>query len=261
MLYITADRTINFEDFNYILKTNKYEQIPTLRNSQKSVIGRNGNFTFRDGFNNKNIKVKLTAIDSPDIMIRRANARELTQELIKPGKLVLDYEKNIYYDANVFNGATVKFNSSYDELDIEFNVDAIAFSRIGGNLVWEDTDIPWNSIDIPWSGDAFNYDVVSTDVIEVINRGNIESGPIITIEGVGDVTFTHTNGKTFTYTGLNGIINIDSRNMIVYDDSLVNQITNYSGDFIELDVGTNSITITGTFVTLNINFAKKDFYI
>jgi len=261
MLYITADRTINFEDFGYVLQTPGYQQIPTLRNSQKSVIGRNGNFTFRDGFNNKKIKVKLTAMDDPNIMVRRANARELNQELIKPGKLVLDYEKNIYYDANVFNGTTVKFNSSYDELDIEFTVDAIAFSRIGGNLVWNTTDIPWQSIDISWNGDSFNYDVVPTDVIEVINRGNIESSPLITIDGVGDVTFTHTNGKTFTYTGLNGIINIDSRNMVVYDDSLVNAIIDYSGDFIDLDVGTNSIAITGTFATLNINFAKKDFYI
>ena len=261
MIYITADRTIDFEDFNYILKTTSYQQIPTVRNSQKNVIGRDGNFTFRDGFNNKKIKVKLTAMDSPDIMIRRSNARELTQELIKPGKLILDYEKNVYYDANIFNGATVKFNSSYDELTIEFVVDPIAFSRIGGDLVWNTLDIPWQLIDIPWSGDSFNYDVVPTNVIEVVNRGNIDSSPIITIEGVGDVTFTHSNGETFTYSGLNGIIHIDSRNMIVYDDSLVNAIINYSGDFIKLDVGTNNITVTGTFATLNVNFAKKDFYI
>lgn len=261
MLFVTADESIDFNEYKYIMKTFKYPGLPSVRTSKQSVIGRDGNFNFSDGFNNKIIRVTLTAIDAADISERRANARYLEAVLAKPGQLTLDYETDIFYLANAYKGADVQFNASFDTLSIEFECDTFALSRINDQIPWEEIDTQWASWAMPWEGDPEEFTVVPTDVIDVNNRGNHESLPIIKLDGVGDVTLTHSNGSTLTYTGLNGIINIDTRNMIVYDDLLANKISSFSGDFIGLVIGDNLITVTGTFVTLDVEFENKDYFI
>lgn len=261
MIYITEDESINFEDYNYIMKTFKYPGLPSQRNSNESVIGRSGNITFKDGFNNKTIRVTLTAIDDADINVRRDNARYLEGVLTKPGKLTLDYERDIFYLANVLKGADIIFNASFDTISIEFDCDTFALSRINDNIPWNQLDVPWNTWGIPWEGDPSGFDVIPTDVIEVYNRGNIEAMPIIILDGVGDITLTHENGTSLTYTGLNGIINIDTRNLIVYDDSLVNAISGFSGDMIHLDKGNNNIIVSGSFSNINVEFENKDYFV
>lgn len=259
MLWITKDKQLDLDALGYKLTTRNYQQIPSVRNTKASVIGRDGEILFKDGYNNKTLSVVLTAKESYSIVERRSNARVINQELAKEGKLVLDYENDIYYNARILQGTSVDFNSSFDRLSITFDLDPIAISRIDGDLIWEDTDISWALLNIPWDGDTFEYSVVTSDTITVNNRGNIESLPIIRLETTTNQTVTVTKGaQSFTITDLNGIVNVDMQNLIVYDDSLVNRISKYTGDFYGLDVGDNSITVTGT---VDITFSKKDWFI
>jgi phage-related protein len=259
MLWITKDKQLDFEELGYHLRTVKYPQIPSVRNSKVSVIGRDGQVIFKDGYDNKNPRVLLTAIDSGNIVERRANARIINQELVKEGKLVLDYENDIYYSARILSGTSVKFSASYDEVSITFDVDPIAISRIEGDIVWEDADYSWALLNIPWAGDPFEFSVTTSDTITVNNRGNEPSKPIIRLETTSSQTVTVTKGtEAFTVTGLNGIINIDTKRMIVYDDTLTNVIDKFDGDWIGLAVGDNSIDVTGT---VDITYSKKDWFI
>ena len=262
MLYITKDKELDFEALGYVLKTQKYQQIPTVRNKQISVIGRDGSIDFTDGYNNKTLSVKLSAIDSSNIIARRASIRTINQELRKPGKLVLDFENDIYYDAKILSGTTVNFSASCDEIFITFDLDPIAISRIEGQLIWQDADYSWPLLNIPWDDYAWEWDVVTSETIVVNNRGNIDSLPIITIETISSENITISLGNnSFTHTGLNGVVNIDCRNMIVYDESLSNAIENfgYTGDkFLELAPGDNEVSVIGT---CNIKVQKKDWFI
>jgi phage-related protein len=262
MLYITKDESIDLEALGYILKTTSYQQIPGKRNSKQSVIGKDGDVTFTDGYENKMLSVMLTAIDGVGIVERRANAREINKVLRKPGKLVLDYENDIYYNAQILSPTSVNFNASYDALNIMFDLEPIAISRITGQLVWEDSDYSWELINIPWEDYEWEWDVTTSGTITVNNRGNVESLPLITIETTSAEDITLSLGdNSFTYTGLNGIVNIDCKNMVVYDDTLTNVIQNfsYTGEkFLELEPGDNDVSITGT---CNIKMQKKDWFI
>lgn len=253
--------SIDFEELGYIMKTNKYDQTPDVRSSKQNVIGRDGDIIFTDGFNNKTISVILTAIDDGDIVLRRQNANVIRSILVKPGDLILDHEPTIVYNARILKGTTVKFNASYDEISVVFDVDPIATSRFDDSITWDEADIPWKYADFTWDGSGNEFTLSGTGQINIINNGNYESSCVYQISADGDVTFTHSNGDTFTYTGLNGTINIDTKNLVVYDDLLQNQIQNFTGDFISLDVGDNLIDITGTFTTLTLNVISKDAYV
>jgi phage-related protein len=254
MFWITDDNTIDFAEYGYITKTVNYKQIPSKKFKREDVIGRQGNIKFSDTFNNKQITVLLTAVDNNNISNRRLNAREINAELIKDGKLIIDIENDIYYNANVLSGSSVEFSNAYDELTITFDCDAIAIGRIAGKITWDDLDIRWLLLNISWNSFEWGYVSTGPENIIVENCGNIESSPLMKVVTNGPITI----GNTIISEA--GTYNIDTKNQIVYDDSLVNQISKVSG-FNTLAVGNNTIALSGSYTSASINFEGKDWVI
>jgi len=255
MRLITSNETIDFKALDYVMRTSSYQQSPDKNFKSELVIGSNQEFVFENGFKNRTLVVVLSYIGASNLMIRRYNMRAITKALLDGGKLTLDYEPSIYWQARVLDSTSIKFNASYDELSITFNLIPIAYSNLEEDeLTWENADIPWGVIDIPWGGNPFEFTINGSNLL-IVNYGNYPSLPIYTINGTGNVTLTHANGKTFTLAAISGIINIDTELMIVYDNSNVNQMPKFSGDFFGLDVGDNVITTSGT-ATLEVT--KKD---
>jgi|LGVE01.1.fsa_nt_gb phage-related protein len=263
MIYITKDETINFEDYGYILKTISYPELPSIRNSKESVIGKDGQYIFKDGLNNKTLSVLLTQIDSSSLLMRRGNARVIKQILLKSGKLILDYEQNIFHNANVLAGANIKFNASYDELTIAFDIEPVAYSVIDKDVTWETLDVPWASIDLPWEaiGGGFEFELSTPGDIIVNNYGNYIAKSIIKIITNGDIELTK-GTESFNLTGA-GTYYIDTKNHIVYDENNLNKIANMNNDgiFLKLDPGANAINVSGSFTTASIEFFNKDAYV
>lgn len=266
MIFITNEKTIDFEkDYDFILKTVEYPQKSITRNTKENVIGRNGNFTFKDGLNNKEIRVVLSGGGSLKLSERRIKAREIAAELNKTGKLILDYETNIFYEVNVLNNVVVLFNRTFDIMTIAFDAQPIALSVIQEDLTWDTADIAWDVADIPWDGDTINFDIVGTSqTFDVINNGNVASMPIIKLSGtfLNTITISRSGGESFTIDNLDGDIYVDCNTFIVYDDLDVNRMTDFNGDFMTLPVGTSSITISAaSSMNITAEFINKDFYV
>lgn len=87
----------------------------------------------------------------------------------------------------------------------------------------------------------------------IVNTGNLFVFPVITVQA-GATPLTHitvrnlTLGRLFTYTGTvqpGKILTVDTANFEVTNDG-VEDLTNWAGDFVWLNPGSNSIEIEGT---------------
>ena len=266
MKYIVDGTEYDFTDmYSYIVNTVSYEDIPSTRSSKESVIGRDGQFTFTDGLNNKQISIEMHLKDSSSLVTRRVNARDIRKVLLQPGKLILPYENSIYYNAQVWKQANIRFNSTYDTLRITFDVEPYAYSVLEDltDLTWGDADISWGAADFTWgaSEGETTFEFTSAGTITITNLGNATAEPIIKITGDNNITIADDNGNSFTYTGLAGVLYIDCQNYIVYDNSAVNKIANFSGDFLQLNEGENTLDVTGTFTDVEIVFENKNRYV
>ncbi len=98
------------------------------------------------------------------------------------------------------------------------------------------------------------------------NIGNTTAYPLLTISGTADsLSITDDNGVTFTYTGLSGEIKYNcfpGRRNVYSESPVTNQITNSNAEFISLNVGDNTIDVTGTsMVGVSIQFENASAFI
>lgn len=90
------------------------------------------------------------------------------------------------------------------------------------------------------------------DGIKVINRGNIESKPTLTIYGSGEVDLFINGTQILTLT-LTDYITIDSARMNAYKgDTLMNRYVSGNYNNVVLNQGTNQITWSGTVTAINV---------
>lgn len=78
----------------------------------------------------------------------------------------------------------------------------------------------------------------------VNNPGSLESKPIITVYGSGNINL-NINNQAVELLGVNNKIIINSELMDCYDDALSNLNHKMNGEFPSLDIGNNHITWTG----------------
>jgi phage-related protein len=82
------------------------------------------------------------------------------------------------------------------------------------------------------------------------NIGNVQSKPLITIYGTGDISLT-IGDETMTLNGVVESITIDCLEMIAVDED-GNDYTALTGDFFKIPVGTSQITWTGNVTSVSI---------
>ena len=85
------------------------------------------------------------------------------------------------------------------------------------------------------------------DQFNIVNRGNVESRPVMTIHGTGTVKLSINDVELFTLTmGTAGYITIDSEQMEAYKgDTLMNRSVSGDYDKLVLRQGTNKVSWTG----------------
>lgn len=259
MIYTSLNGSFNFEDY-YVIKEVSGLDLPQQKSSKQSVIDRNGDFTFLNGFMNKPLNISLLAIEGKTIEERRTAAIEMKKVISLSGTLVLSFYPVVSYEATVVDGSNINFTGIYDEISLSFDLKPLGKTVLTADgFTWGNTEIPWGQMDNPW-GDSFEYAPVAGDTINILNVGNVISTPILKLSGTGDVTFTK-GSESFTYTGLETSVFVDVENLIVYNSSNENKIANYDGDFIPLQIGDNLFTITGSFSGLTIEIINKDMYV
>ena len=98
--------------------------------------------------------------------------------------------------------------------------------------------------------DSGTQKVELTGTTTLINRGTIESEPLITIYGSGDVDF-NVNSQIVTVLGIVESITMDTKNLVCYRGN-ENEGRKMNGEYIRLDKGANAISWTGNITKIEI---------
>jgi len=233
MKLVTDNTTIVFEDYGLIPFSNAYDQTPSRRVRKESVIDRNGELTFIDGLNNKQIDMSFY-VTGDTLQVRKQLIREITPELLRGGELHLNFENDIFWKAKVLNSSNIQVDFAVDTLNVRFDCEPLAYSAVSEDTTWIETDISWAVADFTWAG-TDTQETFTSGTHTVTNRGNYPSNLVIACNGAGTVTI---GSQSFTVTEE---CIVDTDNMIVYNDS-VNKIGSFTGDFIILPVGESTLT-------------------
>lgn len=255
MILITELGNIDLSEL--FLITVKQYGIPTKSSQNYHVIDRDGEFTFTNGFMNRVYTINMVDKEYINLAERRTKFSTITPYLLCNGEVVFEFESHIKYRYQLLKGTTVNFSTTYDTITFQLELSPYGFSSIDEeNITWEQAKIIWMAAGFSWQGSQNSF-VVSNEIFEVENLGNVEALPIIKVTGTGNITLL-LNGVSLVITGLNGTINVDCENFIVYDDSNVNKFSLTNGKFPILNPGINNCNITGS---ATIEFINKSRWI
>lgn len=256
-------------EFSLFVRTQNIPLLASNRKEHINVLGRDTPYDFEDGYNKKEIVLQCEIGDIFNYSERRTVARNIAEWLYEPGELILEYESDKVYQARLINQVDVEMLATYDVFELEFEVEAITKSNYDNDsITWETANIIWSGAKITWNMSDLETTftgVTSGNELTINNLGTYEALPVIKLTGVASAaTLTDDDGNSFTYTGLNGDIYIDCDNRLVYSISGLNKVNeraNFTGDYIKLLAGENTIDVIGTITTLDIEFIFRNTYL
>lgn len=113
-----------------------------------------------------------------------------------------------------------------------------------------------NDLKVKFSVDPFfyldsgDYLITISEPTTLINLGTMESEPLITIYGSGDVRL-NVNSQFIDLQGIEQSLTMDSKNKVCYRDTL-NMGKKMTGEYIRMDKGSNTISWTGNVTKIEI---------
>jgi predicted phage tail component-like protein len=223
-------RGIHTSEFKgLVVKTINNPLCPAKRIQSVNVMGRDGEYIFESGYNNRVLEFRCSLANGT-IIERRQRAREIASWLSSAGDLVLDYENDKTYKVvKTISDISLVIEQAWDEFNIIFETEPFQYGGLK----------------------TLSFENPSTVVVN--NQGTYEAETIISITGTGNVTVSSLD-YSLTLTGMTGKLNLDSKRMIVYTDAKVSGISKHSGNFIKLKPGNNTITVIGTVSNMTVQF-------
>lgn len=187
-----------------------------MRNEKIEIPGRNGYLTYSDG-TYRGISIPVEFFFSSDNYIY--NARQIKEWLSGEGNLIFSDEPDKYFKATVYSS---------------FNIE-IALKKLGQFIVIFDCQ--------PFAYAVQNSIFTMTSPGNIVNPGNIESQPKITVYGQRNITL-YINNKPINLSNVLDFITIDSELMDCYKG---NELKNNSmvGEFPVFQPGNNSVSWVG----------------
>lgn len=217
-----------------VVKTLNNPLIASKRLKRIAIPGRDGIYTFEDGYENKLLEFECI-LKGGSIQERRLRIRQIAVWLSKTGELVLDHEPDkTYRVVRSVCDVGLSLDQSMDSFKICFETEP--FQYAGVQTV---------SVDNPTS-------------FVITNNGSTVADTILTISGSGNVAVA-CNMESFTLTGMTEALTLDSKKMLVYNNVMVNNLGKHSGVFIRLSPGGNTIVVTGSVSNISVQF--RDTYI
>ena len=124
----------------------------------------------------------------------------------------------------------------------------VAFGRISNSLLEASIQFDCEPFKRQFPAET---DITMTASGSVVNIGNVEAYPVITITGSGDIVLT-VNDKAFSIEDLSSKAVLDCDARMAVDNSGNNILESTDGDFPVLTVGTNTVSWTGTVTSVVI---------
>ncbi|WP_250277366.1 distal tail protein Dit [[Clostridium] colinum] len=219
-----------------------------------------------NGINSKDMGLEI--IQFPEIIKPERNI----QTINIPGR-----SNNLYIDQKTYNNYTLSITCCINTLKNKKNIDKITswLNGFGDLIISQEKDKIYNACiknsisisDVIWlfpkftiifevqplkKSINFKNEYIEINKKTIINNiGTVESLPVITIYGAGDVNLK-INDNTFVIKNIDEYITINSDFLEVYKDN-VNQNNKYNNfDFPKLNIGKNIIDFTGNVNKLEI---------
>lgn len=228
MLSFTFNNKDSYKEYGILITTRPTIPSPKRRVAFVNIPGRNSNIKFdEETYEDINIVVECTVKDKINLSDK---LDEIKGWLLSAGEceLIFSFQNNRKYIAQVVN--------------------AIDFKPIYGVL---------GVFPILFSCRPFKYDV-ENNVITIQNSGStidnigtVESEPIITVYGSGNITLT-INSYNIILKGISSSITINSVIEDCYSTLVENLNSKMEGDFPKLEVGINTIKWTGSVSKIDV---------
>lgn len=248
---------INSKDMGIVV--NKLPQIlKAERNAEKvEVLG-------RDGFITEDYGTYKGIVKSVECTIKNTDKiNEICTWLDGVGEVIFSNEDDKIYRATIINQIPFeKIIREYYSFIIQFDCQPFKYARNDvGYFTTLSYNVERNSIVInPLS--SYNFvngelipvntaiEINKMEELKVYNVGTVESKPILTLYGTGDITI-HLNDKDITLTNVEGSIIIDSELMECYKDTQLCNNKMY-GEFPILQLGENILTWESNLTAIKI---------
>lgn len=149
------------------------------------------------------------------------------------------------------------FNLGESDLVFSFQSDKKYIAQVVNAIDFKQVYKYFGEFPIIFNCRPFKYAVDNTEVVinqsktTVINPGTIESEPVISIYGSGDIVFK-INGEEINHKGITEKIIVNSVIQDCYDDAGNNLNSKMSGEFLKLKPGENTIEFSGSVTKVEI---------
>ena len=200
---------------------------PLMRAQVEEIDGRAGDIITKLGFAayDKYISIGLYGNYNVDEVIKFFNSE---------GEVIFSNEPDKYYKYTILSQIDFERLLRYRTATIAFHCQPYKYSIAEGTITKEVSDIT---------------------SINVINAGNIEAKPQITLYGENDITISLNGAQIFNIAlGDYGYITLDADVMNAYTGNiLMNRLVTGSYENLSLPIGTNTIEWTGTVTQISIS--------
>lgn len=216
MKYFTYNGISSLDKQINIKKTPSFTK-PTLKGEKVSIPGRHGSIFFSED-SYEDVLMPIECFVKADNLAEAS--RDIKGWLSGEGSLSFSDDPEVFYKAKIVN-----------QFDIAYLI-----RNYGEFVVLMDLE--------PFSYKLGVQDLMLIEGGTIYNTGTVESQPVITIYGSGNITL-NINTKAISLSGISGSITIDSVIQDAYSGSvsLNNQM---SGAFPVFKVGANTISWTGS---------------
>ena len=253
------------QDYGIYFTTINIPILPQMRTQRETVLQRDGEFIYLDGYSNKTIELSCAFIAANTISDRRQVLRRVASWLRKEGELVFDNESDKMYKGSIYNQIDLALFSSFDEFSLVFDVEPFAYSR------WDNQELLQNMQGIEVDGKFIPYmqtkftNISSNQTVTLSNLGNYEVSPVIELKGTADSVIISSGDKAFSISNITNDTYIDCNNLIAYevvDGNKVNKLDDLEGKFIEFSEGLDDVSIEGTNLSLgSVHFIYRNRYV
>lgn len=206
---------------------------PKIRTQIDEIDGRNGDIVTKLGFSAYDKIVEIGLYGNFDI-------NDVIQYFNGDGKVVFSNEPDKYYNYQILDQIDYERLIRFRTAKVKFHVQPFKYSAVEGIL---------------------KFTSFTNDEITVKNNGNYISKPIITITGSGTINLSLNGYQLFVIDmGDNEQIVIDTNLMEAYNptnQALLNRSVTGNYDNFSLNVGTNTISWSGTISEIDIeNYSR-----
>lgn len=206
---------------------------PLMRTNIETIDGRDGDIVTKLGYSayDKTIKIGLYGDFDIDDVITFFNSE---------GKVIFSNEQDKYYNYQILDQIDYERLLRFKTADITLHCQPFKYSSVEG---------------------VKTFTITNETSINIRNNGNYISKPIITITGTGTINLSLNNHQIFIIDlSEDTQITIDTNLMDAYNpntQALMNRVVTGDYDKFALNVGTNTISWTGTISQIDIkNFSR-----